>query len=271
MLPLPPPPLKVVVGPIILEAPITKSTQIHSFDEAPSPETEPVILAQLIDEIQTKAQRLLTEHLARQEKFLVVPFDETRRILADIAPSGRPFTAAQVQALGRQTGADIVLTSVIHDYGYVRRQYWMTGWLLHASFWTTVIGLSTAWNPAAIGGYLAFDATTDFPLWWGGAQVFGWTFRPVRVHLDAVQLTQCDGPIWTEEELMVKVPAKTLAEYSPEEQNRKEIQLEANLSRAMAEMAETAGEQLHLRPCTEEGPPARIRTFSILSLLDFLL
>ncbi|MDP3092045.1 MAG: hypothetical protein Q8N04_15330 [Nitrospira sp.] len=83
-------PLKVVVEPIILEAPITKSTQIHSFDEAPSPEIESVILAQLVDEIQTKAQRLLTEHLARQGGVLVVPFDETRRILADIAPSDSP-------------------------------------------------------------------------------------------------------------------------------------------------------------------------------------
>lgn len=267
----PNPPLKVVVGPVVLEAPITKSTQIHSFDEAPSSETEPVILAQLIDEIQTKAQRLLTEHLARQEGLLVVPFDKTRRILADLAPSGRPFTEAQAQALGHQTGADVVLTGRIHDFGYVRWQYWVTGWVVHASTWTTVIGLSTAWNPVAIGAYLAFDATTDFPLWWGGAQVFGWAFRPVRVHVDAAQLTNCQGLVWTDEELAIKVPGHTLAEYPPEARGRKEIQLEVNLNRAMADLAETAGDKLNLQPCTDDGRPAKIGGLPMWSLLDFLI
>jgi len=53
-------PLKVVVGPVILESPL-QSTQIHSFADDPSPEFEPVILAQLVDELQTKAQKILTE------------------------------------------------------------------------------------------------------------------------------------------------------------------------------------------------------------------
>src|SRR5205807_8297566 len=50
------PPLKVVVGPVIFERPLPKSTQIHSFSDDPSPEFEPVILVQLVDELQTKAQ-----------------------------------------------------------------------------------------------------------------------------------------------------------------------------------------------------------------------
>ena len=39
------PPLKVVVGPVILETPLPKSTQIYSFSEDPSPEVEPLIMA----------------------------------------------------------------------------------------------------------------------------------------------------------------------------------------------------------------------------------
>src|SRR5437868_1801066 len=81
------PPLKVVVGPVILERPLPKSTQIHSFSDDPSPEFEPVILVQLVDELQTKAQLFLTEQLARQSGLVVVPFDETRRMLADLARS----------------------------------------------------------------------------------------------------------------------------------------------------------------------------------------
>ncbi|MGH7227929.1 MAG: hypothetical protein ACREIH_01835 [Nitrospiraceae bacterium] len=264
-------PLKIVVGPVILEAPVSKSTQINSFDEAPPPEVEPVMLAQLMEEVQIKAQRSLTEHLARQGGLVVVPFDETRRMLADLAPTGTPLTDAQLETLGTQSRADVVVTAIIHDYGIVRWQYWVTGWVTHATIATTVVGVATAWNPIAIGAYLAFDATTDFPIWYGGAYAFGWAFRPVRVHLDATQLTHCPGPIWTEEELAIKVPGKTLAQYPPEDRGRKEIQLEANLNRAIEDLAETAGRDLTLQPCTENGKPKTINNFSFLSLLDHLI
>jgi hypothetical protein len=263
-------PLKVVVGPVILESPLPKSTQIHSFSDDPSPEFEPVIVAQLVDELQTKAQQFLTEQLAHQSGLVVVPFDETRRMLADVAPAGTPLTAEQIDALASQSGADVVITGLIHDYGRVRWQYWVTGWMVHATIFTTVIGLATAWHPAAIGAYLAFDATTDFPLWYGGAQVFGWAFRPVRVHLDVVQMRNCRGVVWSEDELALKVPGKTLAEYPPEQQSKKEVQLEANLKRVMAEFAETIAPKLVLQPCLADGNPAKISTFSIWTFFDLL-
>jgi hypothetical protein len=265
------PPLKVVVGPVMLEAPITKSTQIHSFEEDPSSEMDPVLLAQLKEEIQIKAQRFLTEHFARQSGFIVVPFDETRRMLADLAPPGILLTDEQVRMLGEQTGADIVITGLIHNYSVVRWQYWVTGWLTHVSIWTTAVGFATGWNPAAVGAYLAFDATTDFPIWYGGAEIFGWAFRPVLVHLDAFQMKNCIGPIWTDDALRIRVPGKDLAEYPPEQQKLKEVQLEANLNRAMADIAEAAGEKLALQACTEDGKPEEIGGFSFSSLFDILL
>ncbi len=264
-------PLQLVVGPVILEAPITASTQIRSFEEAPSPEMDPVLLAQFKEEIEIKAQRFLTEHLARQSRFIVVPFDETRRMLADLAAPGTPLTDEQIRRLGEQTGADIVITGRIHNYGAVRWQYWVTGWLTHVSIWTTVVGAATAWNPVAIGAYLAFDATTDFPLWYGGAEIVGFAFRPVLVHLDATQVKDCRGPIWTDDTLRTRVPGQALAEYSPEQQKLKEVQLEANLNGAMAEIAETAGKQLAIQACTKDGRPEEIGGFSFFSLFDVLL
>lgn len=263
-------PLKVVVGPVILERPLPKSTQIHSFSDDPSPEFEPMIMAQLVDELQTKGQQFLTEQLALQHELVVVPFDETRRMLADLAPAGMPLTAEQIDALASHSGADVVITGLIHDYGQVRWQYWVTGWGVHATIFTAVIGLATAWNPAAIGAYLAFDATTDFPIWYGRAHAFGWAFRPVRVHLEAVQIRNCRGVVWSEDELAVKVPGKTLAEYPPEEQSKKEIQLEANLKHVMAEFAETIAPKLVLQPCQADGKPATISSFSIWSVFDLL-
>ncbi|MGH7250261.1 MAG: hypothetical protein ACREIK_00225, partial [Nitrospiraceae bacterium] len=91
------------------------------------------------------------------------------------------------------------------------------------------------------------------------------------VHLDATQITNCQGLIWTDEELAVKVPGKTLAEYPPEDRGRKEIQLEVNLNRAMADLGETAGRKLKLQHCEDDGKPKKISGFSILSLLDFLI
>lgn len=263
-------PIKIVVGPVILEAAITKSPQIHTFEDDPPPEVDPIVLAQLVDETQVRAQRLLTEHLARQSGFAVVPFDETRRLLADLGAYGKPLNEDQIRALGRETGADFVIAGRILDYGVVRWQYWVTGWAVHATTAMTVLGFATAWNPAAVGAYAAFDITTDFPLWYGGANVFGWVFRPVRIQLDATQLQGCEGLVWSEQELVIKVPGKTLAEYSPEDQKRKEVQLEANLNRAMATMAATAGRKLAKQPCGEDGNPVKIDGSSIWALLDLL-
>ncbi len=267
---VPPVAIKVIVGPVFLEAPITKTSQVRSVDETLSPEQEQVLLPPLIEAIETTAQRLLTDALSNQKGFLVVPFEETRRLQADLVAPHTPLTDAQIRELGRRAGADIVIAGLIHDYGAVRWQYWVTGWLLHVSVATSIVGAATAWNPAVIGTYLAVDATTDFPLWWGGGSVFGWTFRPVRLHADATQLTNCEGLIWTKEELAIKVPGKTLAEYPEELRGKKEIQLEANLKRATGDIAEAAGEKLALQVCDKDGKPEQISTFSIFSILDLL-
>lgn len=263
-------PLKVIVGPVFLEAPITKTSQVRSIDETLSPEQEQVLLSSLIEEIETTAQRLLTEALSNQKGFAVIPFEEARRLQADLVTPHTLLTDAQIRELGRRAGADIVIAGLIHDYGAVRWQYWVSGWLLHVSVATSIVGVATGWNPAAIGIYLAVDATTDFPLWWGGGSVFGWTFRPVRLHADATQLTNCEGLIWTKEELAIKVPGTTLAEYPEELRDKKETQLEANLKRATGDIADAAGEKLALQACDKDGKPEPISGFSILSILDYL-
>ena len=264
------PGLTVVVGPVNLETPLPKSKHLYSFSSEPSSEVEAVILAQLVDEVQTKAQRMLTQHLTQQKGLEVVPFEKTRRILGDLAPAGKPLTDEQIDLLAARTGAEVVVTGLIHDYGKARWQYWVTGWLTHVAVASTIVGVATGWNPAAIGAYLALDATTDFPLWYSGAEVFGWAFRPVRVHVEAVQLKNCRGVVWSEDELAVKVPGKMLAEYPPEQQSRKEIQLEANLDRVMADLAGTLGPNLTLQACQDDGSPLQISTFSIWSVFDLL-
>jgi len=125
------PPLRVVVGPVVLEEPIPKSSQIYSFSDDPTAEMEPIIASQLVDDIQVKAQLFLTTHLSQQSGMVVVPFDESRRFLGDIAPGGTALNAEQAGTLASLTGADVVITGLIHDYGRVRWQYLDNG-LAHA-------------------------------------------------------------------------------------------------------------------------------------------
>ena len=263
-------PLKLVVGPVALDAAITKSTQIRSFDDPPSLETESAMLALLLDETRTHAQQTLTEELARHDQFAVMPFGDARRAQPDIASPDNVWTHEQLLTLGRSTEADLVVDAHILDYGVVRWQYWVTGWITHASIATTIVGLASAWNPAAIGAYLAVDATTDFPLWWGGAQVFGWAFRPVRLQVDVLQLNPCEGPIWSKQELTIKVSGKELSHYTADEQTRKEVQLDINLHRAAAAIADDAAETLVRQDCDQQGRPHRISTISMWSWLDLL-
>ena len=264
------PPLKVVVAPITLEAAITKSTQIHSFDDDPSPEREPALFAQLEDEIQVGAQRFLTEQLARQEGFDVVPFQDTRRVSSDVGIGGKPWTEEQHRELGRQTNTDFVISGRILDYGRVRWQYSLAGLIVHASVELLIVGLLSAWNPIALGSWAAFDLTTDVPIWFGGGYIFGWAFRPVRIELSAIQLKACEGVVWTKQEFFVRVPGNSLDEYPPEEQKRKEVQLEANLNRALIELVETASQKLRQQPCREDGTPTTISSGTLWMLLDLL-
>jgi hypothetical protein len=164
----------------------------------------------------------------------------------------------------------VVITGLIHDYGKVRWQYWATGLAIHATTELLIVGFASGWNPAIVVPFIFLDVATDVPIWYGGGYVFGWVFRPVRVHLEAVQIRNCRGVVWSEDELAVKVPGKTLSEYPPEEQSKKEIQLEANLKHVMADFAETIAPKLVLQPCQADGNPAKISTFSIWSVLDLL-
>lgn len=109
---LPPsdPPLIVLVGPVILEAPVTSPSDLYTFQKRPSPEVATQLLAQLIEEVEVTGQRLLTDHLARQAGFSVVPFAEARRLQANQSSAAHPFDPEDLRALGREAQADVVIT-----------------------------------------------------------------------------------------------------------------------------------------------------------------
>lgn len=248
----PDPPLKILVAQITLEAPITKSTQLQTFEETPSPEIEPVIRAQLVEEVELRAQRLLTEQLAAQPGFRVVPFGETRRMVGNLGVPRERLGEAQLRALADESEADIIVIGHIPDYGAVRWQYWVGGWAMTATAHLMTVGFASGWNPAIVGGFMALDLSTDLPFWWGGAYALGWGLRPVRVQVEAVQTGPCGGPLWSMQTVMVLIPGKTLAVFPPEERRRKEVQLGVNLERSIRDVADAAGQSLRLTPCGSE-------------------
>ncbi len=161
---------------ITLEASITKSTQMQTFEETPSPEIEPVIRAQLIEEVELRAQRLLTEQLAAQPGFQVVPFGETWRLFGNLGFRREWLSDAQLRALADESGADIIVTGRIPDYGAVRWQYRVGGWAMMATAHLMIVGFASGWNPTVVGGFMALDLSTDLPFGGAGHMPLGGDF-----------------------------------------------------------------------------------------------
>lgn len=253
-LPLRNPPLTVLVGPLIMAAPVTSPSDLYAFEQPPSPEVAPQLLAQLIEEVEVTGQRLLTEQVSRQPGLIVIPFAEARRLQTNDPSVAKSVAPEALQALGKQAGADIVVSGHIVDYGVVRWQYWVPGLLASMMTETLVVGAATGFNPAVMAVTAGSELLTDVPFWWGGAYVAGWALRPVRVEVEAVDVHRCAEEPWREEALVMLVPGKTLAEYPAEERRRKEVQLTVNLSRALAEIADSAGQELRRSPCAKPEP-----------------
>ncbi len=247
----PDPPIKLLVAQMKLVAPLTAPTDLQTFQQKPLPEEKIALLTQLINDVEIKAQKSFIDQLGRQQGFTFVSFDEYQRNVADLGYTHNRMDKAQRISLGKQAGADIVLSGRILDYGKVQWKYWVTGLLLSMTAETLIVGAATGFNPGVMAIAAASELVTDLPLWWGGAYIAGWAFRPVRVEVTATQVAECEQQIWKEDELVVLVPGKSLKNYSDEDKKRKEIQLNANLERSLKEIAKTAGEKLRIKPCKQ--------------------
>lgn len=248
-LPPPTPPLRVLVAQITLDAPVTSPTDLYSFREDPPPESEAPLLRQLIDEVEVKGQHILTEQLANQPGFTVIPFSAARRMRTNVALSHITLDPVQLRTLGIEAQADVVVSGHILDYGVVRWQYWVPGLALSMLTETLIVGAATGFNPVIMAATAGSELLTDVPFWWGGAYFAGWALRPVQVQIEARRVMDCEQEVWQEKTLVMLVPWKTLADYPPEERRRKEVQLEVNLTQALTELAQAAGREFRLQPC----------------------
>jgi hypothetical protein len=241
-------PIRVAVGPIIMVAPVSSSTKIHSFDETPSPEREPVVRAELIAEVEEKSQRQLAEELAQDGPFQVLPYSETRRILADLVPTGAALHGGQLETLAYEAEVDVVVTGRILVYGTIPAKYWLSTYAVSETGQLIAISVLSGGNPVVIGAYLGYDLLTDLPSWTGGAYVFGLAYRPVFVEVEAVQVGRCQRQIWKKRQIVL-IAYRELLQYPFRDRWKKEVQLGVNLRRAISGIAQAAVRDLRLQPC----------------------
>jgi hypothetical protein len=139
--------------------------------------------------------------------------------------------------LGSLVGADLTVVTTILDYGKVRWQWLAAATVADMTAETIVLGLATAWNPAALFANLGYELLTNIPLYFGGGYVFGVAFRPVRIEARAFE-TRRGYPVWQDTE--VAVYARTeLKQLSKEDRRKKEFQLRVNLANAIEELADS--------------------------------
>ena len=174
----PNPPIKLLVAQIKMGAPLSSPEDLKSFDTPPSPEDEAALMAQLIEEVEERAQWIFTEQLAQQPGFTVVSSAEVAQIRTNLDLTHKELNVAQLGFLGTQAGADIVLSGRILDYGKVQWQYWAAGLIVSMLAETLIVGVATGFNPVIMAATAASELVTDLPFWWGGAYIAGWAFRP---------------------------------------------------------------------------------------------
>lgn len=247
--PPPDPSIKLLVSQVKMAAPLSSPDDLKSFDKEPAAEDEAAVMAQLIEEVEERAQRIFIEQLVQQTGFTVVSSAEVAEIRTNLNLTQNDLDVTQLGILGTEAGADIVLSGRILDYGKVQWQYWMAGLVISMLAETLIVGAATGFNPVIMVATAASELLTDLPFWWGGAYIAGWGFRPVRIQVKALQITGCKQRVWKEQELIVLIPGKSLKKYTPEERKRKEIQLGVNVEESLMELAKTAGQEMRLKPC----------------------
>ena len=229
----------IAILPFTFDLPITSLATLKSVDHPLPPEEESIQVQEALDEIQQTARSLLLSRLATGGGFRFVPIDQVDMLMEELHMTNRELPTAEQLAIFRsRSGADLVVAGNILDYGKIRWQWLMAGFLIDVSWETVAFGIATGWNPGVLAGNIGFEMLTSVPLWFGGGYFFGVAMRPVRVEVRAFETRQ-GYPIWQamEESVYARGALKKLPET---ERGKKEIQLYLNL----AEIIESLGDRL---------------------------
>jgi hypothetical protein len=229
----------IAVLPFTFDLPITSLATLKTVEQPLSPEDEAMEVQEVWQEIQFTARSLLMSRLAAGGGFRFVAVEQVDALKDELHMAHDELpTVEQVTIFRRRLGADLVVAGNILDYGKIRWQWLMAGFLIDVSWETVALGIATGWNPAVLAGNIGFELLTSVPLWFGVGSLFGVAMRPVRVEARAFETFE-GYPIWQamEESVYARGALKTLPETV---RGKKETQLYLNL----AEIVESLGDDL---------------------------
>ncbi len=217
-----------------ITAPIKQLSSIRETQTTNlAPEQEKALVSKELNNIEVWADAYMVEALKKEGTIEPVLIPEgllgTRR--------GERPTVSQIAMLRKELELDSVLYGEIPFYGKTRLIYPILGEGLDIAAETIVLGFATKWNTALIFGNIGFELLTSTPLWFGGAYIFGFSFRPVTV--EALAFSAINGEeIWHKSVDKI-VSRKELRRYPKSERSRKEIQLNISLQRALDAIAKS--------------------------------
>ncbi len=227
------PPRLGIIG-FKITAPINHLSSIRETPQTNlAPEQEKALITKELHDIEDWASSYIIEALKKEKTIEPVLIPDG---LFGTQRGGRP-TESQIDMLRKELGLDAVLYGEIPSYGKTRLIYPILGESLDITGETIIIGLATKWNTALIFGNIGFELLTSTPLWFGGAYIFGFSFRPVTVKAWAFS-TENGKEIW-HKSVDKLVSRKELREYPKPERSKKEIQLNISLRRALDAIAKS--------------------------------
>jgi hypothetical protein len=224
------PPSLGILG-LKVTAPVHHLSAIAQVPHPLSPEEELERLHEALQHVEAQAAM-----------FLIADLHQAGTVVPVVIPDGyagtqrgeRP-TPAQIEQLRHAFGVEALLYGEIPAYGRTRLIYPIVGEGPDITAESIALGVVTSWNPVAIFANVGFELLTSTPLWFGGAYLFGWVFRPLTVK--AWVLSTAEGQeVWHTSVDRI-VSRKMLKTYPEAERSKKEIQLEATLQQAMQALA----------------------------------
>ena len=215
-----------------VSAPISRISSIADVStQKLSDEEEKTLLDKTLREVEKKAGRFLVDELNERGAVDAIVVAE-----GEFGTRGgeRP-TTPQLHRIQRDLGTDAVLYGEIPWYGRTRLIYPLLGMTADIVGESLIIEFALHSEELVLAN-IGFELLTSTPLWFGGAEIFGWAFRPVTV--EARVVSAGDGrEVWRASVDRI-VDREILKSYPERERSKKETQLEASLRSAVRALAE---------------------------------
>ncbi len=211
-------------------APVRRLSSIADIKKSPGEKDERAGIGGAMRKIENRANEFLVGELVKRNKVepVLIPEGSFGTRIGE-----RP-SQSQIDLIREEYGVDAVIYGEIPWYGRTRLIYPIMGMSADILAESVIIN-SLTHSVSLVLANVAFDLVTSTPLWFGGAYIFGWAFRPVTVKAWALSTT--DGKEVYSVTIDRIVDRKILATYPEQERSKKEIQLEASLHSAMRAVA----------------------------------